>query len=347
MQSYWSVAALVAAIAAGLAPAPIPPADGLPIDRGAASAWQAINKLRTTGSLLQTTAHPDDEQGGMLALASRRWGARTALLTLNRGEAGDNAIGPELFDALGLIRTDELLQADQFYGLDEQYFTLAADYGFSKRMDEALERWDRHALLGDMVRVIRAFRPIVVVSRWEGTPRDGHGQHQAAGALTPEAVAAAADPAAYPELAAEGLAPWTVLRLYVGGARENEAWQVRVDPGQYDPVIGDSVREPGPTRSGAAAIADERTARPGRWSGAAVLLVARRGGDTAARRELLRGASDRTGRRVSPARPRGADWRGESARVDCAPGRERPGRLPVDGSGRLGSGPGARPGTVA
>ena len=107
-------------------------------------------------------------------------------------------------------------------------------------MDEALERWDRHALLGDMVRVIRAFRPIVVVSRWEGTPRDGHGQHQAAGALTPEAVAAAADPAAYPELAAEGLAPWTVLRLYVGGARENEAWQVRVDPGQYDPVIGDS-----------------------------------------------------------------------------------------------------------
>ena len=212
----------------------------LDIDRGAARAWQAINKLGTTASLLHTTAHPDDEQGGMLAVAGRKWGARTALLTLNRGEAGDNAIGPELFDALGLIRSDELAQAAEYYGLDEQYFTLAADYGYSKRLDEALEQWDRRALVGDMVRAIRACRPLVVVSRWQGGARDGHGQHQAAGALTPEAVEAAVDPAAYPELAREGLRPWHVLRLYVGGAREDEAWQVRVETGDYDPALGDS-----------------------------------------------------------------------------------------------------------
>ena len=123
---------LLAAIVTGLAlGAPSPSlraqSSSLGIDRGAADVWQAINKLGTTASLLQTTAHPDDEQGGMLAVAGRRWGARTALLTLNRGEAGDNAIGPELFEGLGLIRTDELAQAAEHYGLDEQYFTLAAD----------------------------------------------------------------------------------------------------------------------------------------------------------------------------------------------------------------------------
>src|SRR5215472_18259662 len=94
--------------------------DPLPQDRGAAGAWQKIQKLRTIASLMHTTAHPDDEHGGMLALVSRGEGARVSLLTLNRGEAGDNAIGPELFDALGLIRTDELLRADQYYGVDRQ-----------------------------------------------------------------------------------------------------------------------------------------------------------------------------------------------------------------------------------
>jgi len=232
----------------------------LDIDRGAAGAWQAINKLTTTASLLHTTAHPDDEQGGMLALAGRKWGARTALLTLNRGEAGDNAIGPELFDALGLIRSDELAQAAGYYGLDEQYFTLAADYGFSKRLDEALEQWDRRAIVGDMVRAIRTCRPLVVVSRWQGGPRDGHGQHQAAGALTPEAVAAAGDPAAYPELTREGLEPWRVLRLYVGGVREDESWQVRVETGQYDAALGDSYANLG--RRG---IALERSQTSGRF----------------------------------------------------------------------------------
>jgi LmbE family N-acetylglucosaminyl deacetylase len=214
-----------------------PPLD---FDRGAPGAWQKLLKLRTTASLLHTTAHPDDEQGGMLALMSRGLGVRTAMLTLNRGEAGDNAIGPELFDALGLIRTEELRWADQYYGVDEQYYTAVADYGYSKRMDEALRQWDRDAVVRDMVRVIRTCRPFVVVSRWQGTARDGHGQHQAAGVLTIEAVAAAADSARYPELATEGIRPWRVSKLYVGGARENEPWTVRIDTSAYSPVLGDS-----------------------------------------------------------------------------------------------------------
>ena len=218
--------------------ATLPP---LSIDRGATGVWQKLLKLQTTASVLQTTAHPDDEQGGLLAALSRGQGVRVGLLTINRGEAGDNAIGPELFDALGLIRTDELARAGQIYGLDAQYFTQVADYGYSKRLEEAMTEWDRELLLKDMVRAIRRFRPLVVVSRWQGGPRDGHGQHQAAGALTPPAVAAAADPSRFPELAAdEGLRPWRVPKLYAGGAREQEPWQVRVDTGAYDAVLGDS-----------------------------------------------------------------------------------------------------------
>ena len=197
-------------------------------------------KLRTTGSLLHTTAHPDDEHGAMLAWVSRHEGARTGLLTLNRGEAGDNALGPELFDGLGLIRTAELTLAGEYYGVDEQYFTAVADYGFSKRLDEALEHWDRTDLLRDMVRVIRRSRPLVVVSRWQGNERDGHGQHQAAGVLTPDAVRLAGDPAAYPELIGEGIRPWAVRKLYIGGVRESEPWQVRVDTAVHDPVLGGS-----------------------------------------------------------------------------------------------------------
>jgi LmbE family N-acetylglucosaminyl deacetylase len=235
---------LVCSATVAAANSALPP---LAIDQGAAGLWQQILKLQTTGSLLHTTAHPDDEHSGLLTLASRGWGVRTALLTLNRGEAGDNAIGPELFDALGLIRTDELARSAQYYGLDEQYFTAVADYGFSKRMDEAFTEWDREALLRDMVRVIRQTRPLVVVSRWQGTARDGHGQHQAAGAITPPAVEAAADPARFPELAREGLRPWRVRKLYLGGARENESWQVTIDPGQYDPVLGESYQNLGRT----------------------------------------------------------------------------------------------------
>jgi LmbE family N-acetylglucosaminyl deacetylase len=271
------------ALTAGLILAGDPTLPVLSIDQGAAGVWQKIQKLQTTASLLHTTAHPDDEQSGLLTMASRGWGARTALVTLNRGEAGDNAIGAELFDALGLIRTDELARAAQYYGLDEQYFTGVADYGYSKRLDEAFAEWDRDALLRDLVRVIRRTRPLVVVSRWQGSARDGHGQHQAAGAITPPAVEAAGDPTRFPELEKEGLRAWRVPKLYLGGARENEGWHVRVDAGEYDPVLGDSYQNLG--RLG---LSLQRSQTSGRFSpaqGSAPLYFTRVGAEANAPRE--------------------------------------------------------------
>jgi len=212
----------------------------LPQDRGAAGAWQKLLKLRTTASVLHTTAHPDDEHGGVLALLSRGEGARVALLTLTRGESGDNAIGSELFDALGLIRTEELLRADEYYGVDQQYFTSAIDYGFSKRLEETMAKWGRENVLADVVRVIRLERPLVVVARFQGNERDGHGNHQAAGLITQEAYKAAGDAAMFPDQIREGLRPWQPLKLYMGGAREHEDWTVRVDPGVYSPWLGDT-----------------------------------------------------------------------------------------------------------
>jgi LmbE family N-acetylglucosaminyl deacetylase len=215
----------------------VPRSQTLSPDRGAAGAWQRILKLQTTASLMHTTAHPDDEQGGMLAYVSRGLGARTTLLTLNRGESGDNAIGPELFDLLGLIRTEELKIADSYYGVDQQYYTSVVDYGFSKRLDEAIEKWGREHVLREMVRVIRTERPWVIVSRWQGNARDGHGQHQAAGLLSREAYVAAGDVTKFADMR---LQTWKAKKFYMGGARENEPWTLRLDTGDYDPVLGDS-----------------------------------------------------------------------------------------------------------
>lgn len=210
-------------------------AEVLPADRGASGTWQKLLKLRTTASAMHTTAHPDDEHGGVLAWISRGQGARLSLLTLNRGESGDNAIGAELFDGLGLIRTEELLLADRYYGVDDQYFTPVVDYGYSKRLDEALEKWGKEDLLREVVRVVRMDRPLVLIARFQGSSRDGHGNHMAAGLVTREAFRAAGDPAMFPEHAAEGLRPWRPLKLYTGGARENEDWTIRTDADEYSP----------------------------------------------------------------------------------------------------------------
>ncbi len=209
-------------------------------DSGAAGAWQKLLKLRTTASAMHTTAHPDDEHGGVLAMLSRGQGARVSLLTLTRGESGDNAIGPELFDGLGLMRTEELLIADRYYGVDRQYFGTVVDYGFSKRLDEALEKWGKDTVLRDVVGILRTERPLVLIARFQGNQRDGHGNHSAAGLLTQEAFKLAGDPAAFPEQIAAGLRPWQPLKLYMGGVRENEDWTIRVDAGEYDPMLGDS-----------------------------------------------------------------------------------------------------------
>ncbi|MDP1858494.1 MAG: PIG-L family deacetylase [Gemmatimonadaceae bacterium] len=213
----------------------------LAADRGAAGLRQRLLELGTTASVLHTTAHPDDEQSGLLTLLSRGTGTRTALLSLNRGEGGANAAGDELFDALGLVRTEELLLAGRYYGLDDVYFTAAIDYGFSKTLDEAVRSWDTTAVLSDMVRVIRQDQPLVVISRWYGAQRDGHGHHQLAGVLTPLAVAAAADPKRFPEqLSVEGLTPWRVLRTFRANLRSTERADVTLDAKRYDPWLGET-----------------------------------------------------------------------------------------------------------
>jgi LmbE family N-acetylglucosaminyl deacetylase len=232
------IVGLAAFLIAGLVA--IPATQSIPQDTGAAGAWQKIQKVRTTASVLHGTAHPDDENGGVLATLSRKDGARVVLMTLTRGESGDNAIGPQLFEGLALIRTDELLTADKYYGVDQQYFTTMIDYGFSKRLDETTEKWGMENAMRDVVRVIRMERPWIVISRFQGNARDGHGNHQAAGLLSQQASEAAGNPSTFPEQIAEGLRTWTPLKVYMGGVRPNEPYTLRVDTGEYSPWIGDS-----------------------------------------------------------------------------------------------------------
>jgi LmbE family N-acetylglucosaminyl deacetylase len=209
-----------------------------PQDSGATGLAQMLTRLRTTARLLHTTAHPDDDDGPMLVYETRSQGTVGAMLQLNRGEGGQNKVGSELFDELGLLRTLELLQADRYYGV-QQRFTRVVDFGYSKSAEETFAKWGGHdAALGDMVRVIRTFRPDVIVSRFNGTPRDGHGHHQAAGILSREAFRAAADPNRFPEQIREGLLPWQVKKLYTANVRADEDYTLRLDVGDYSPLLG-------------------------------------------------------------------------------------------------------------
>jgi len=169
---------------------------------------EAINKARVATRILFITAHPDDETASLLAYLSHGLGADVALLTITRGQGGQNAIGPEQDGPLGVIRTTELLAADEHYGV-RQFFTRAVDTGFSKSPERTMKMWGEQIPMEDMVRVIRTYRPDVVINGWGGV-HFGHGQHQASGIYTPEAVADAADPTKFPEQIAEGLKPWKV-----------------------------------------------------------------------------------------------------------------------------------------
>ena len=215
-----------------------------PEDRGATGLALALRRLQTIASMLHTAAHPDDESTELLAYLARGQGARTAYLSLNRGEGGQNGIGPELWEGLGVIRTEELLAARKLDAA-EQYFTRAFDFGYTRSAEETLQKWNREEILGDMVRVIRTMRPLVVVNGFSGTAQDGHGQHQVAGMLTPEAIKAAADPNRFPEqIAKEGLQPWQVLKVY--GRRfgpTSSGPRAEFDVGVYDPALGRSYAE--------------------------------------------------------------------------------------------------------
>lgn len=211
-------------------------------NRGAAAVWQSLKKLHTRASLIMITAHPDDEDGGMLAYESRGLGARVALLTLNRGEGGANVMSSDFWDALGLVRTEELLAADQYYGV-EQYWTRVCDYGFSKTMQEALEKWGKERVLGDVVRIVRTVRPLVVTSVFVGGPSDGHGNHQVAGLMAKEVFEAAGDPKQFPEQIREGLLPWKPLKYYAhvpffGPEASKITRTVGIPAGDYDPLLG-------------------------------------------------------------------------------------------------------------
>ena len=185
----------------------------IPADRGAAALWQSLMKLHTRASMLMITAHPDDEDGPTLAYESRGLGARVALLTLNRGEGGANEMSSDLWDALGLVRTEELLQADRYYGV-QQYFSTVADYGFSKSLAEATQKWTQERLLYNVVRVVRITRPLVITSVFVGGPSDGHGNHQAAGMMAQEVFKAAGNPNVFPDQIKAGLRPWNPMKEY-------------------------------------------------------------------------------------------------------------------------------------
>src|SRR5215472_4358125 len=218
----------------------------IPVNRGSAALWQSLKKLHTRASMIMITAHPDDEDGGMLAYESRGQGARVALLTLNRGEGGANVMSPDYFDALGLVRTMELLAAGRYYGVD-QYWTRVIDYGFSKTKAESIGKWTHDRVLYDVVRVVRTVRPLVVTSVFVGGPSDGHGNHQTAGAMAQEAFHAAGDPGMFPEQIRSGLRAWSPLKDYArapggrrGGAGESLSTNVTIPQGTYDPVLGAS-----------------------------------------------------------------------------------------------------------
>jgi LmbE family N-acetylglucosaminyl deacetylase len=172
---------------------------------------QQLRSFATLGSVLYVAAHPDDENTQVITYLARGRGYRTAYLSLTRGDGGQNLLGPQLGEALGVARTQELLAARRLDG-GRQYFTRAKDFGYSKNAEETLNVWDRQAVLGDIVRVIREFRPDVIITRFSPKPAPTHGHHTASAVLAVEAFRLAADPTAFPEQLRE-LSPWQARRI--------------------------------------------------------------------------------------------------------------------------------------
>jgi LmbE family N-acetylglucosaminyl deacetylase len=202
----------------------------------------AIDHARVATRILYVTAHPDDERASVLTYLSRGLGDTVALCSTTRGEGGQNAIGPELGPALEILRTDELYRATQEYGV-QLFFTRAPDFGFSKSAQETLGIW--HGIAKeDVVRVIRTFRPNIIINQWGGV-HTGHGQHQATGIIVPQAVQAADDPASYSDQLKEGLRPWHVDRVlqFVFNSSENHASVIQLPVGDISPLWGETYYE--------------------------------------------------------------------------------------------------------
>ena len=211
-------------------------------ERGAAALSEEVRGLGVTTRVLMIGAHPDDEDTPLLAWLARGQRVETAYLSLTRGDGGQNLIGRELGPALGMVRTQELLAARRLDGA-RQYFTRAYDFGFSRNAEETFSQWDRELLLRDMVSVVRAFRPHVIVAVFSGTPRDGHGHHQVSGILAREAFDLAGDTVRLPPRATNGVGAWTPAKFYRGQRFRPDDATLRMNVGAYDPVLGRSYAE--------------------------------------------------------------------------------------------------------
>jgi LmbE family N-acetylglucosaminyl deacetylase len=209
-----------------------------------------LRKLASTGTFMETTAHPDDEDNALLAMMSHGRGMRTTLVSATRGDGGQNEIGPEIFQALGVLRTEELLAVHRFDGA-EQYFTRAVDFGYSFSIEESIEKWGHDEIVGDYVRHIRTIRPDVIIGFLCGGGGGGQ-HHQASTRLTLEAFRAAGDASKYPEQIKEGLRPWQAKRVFCtefGGPQGQAAAAtpdlLRVTTSEFDPLLGRTYAELG------------------------------------------------------------------------------------------------------
>jgi LmbE family N-acetylglucosaminyl deacetylase len=223
-----------------------------PAQPNAAEILHKMQKLNVLGSVLYIVAHPDDENTRLIAWLANGKKVRTGNLSLTRGDGGQNLIGPELGDALGIIRTQELMEARRIDG-GEQFFTRAVDFGYSKNAAESFEKWGKQEVLSDVVRVIRLFRPDVIITRFAPDRSAGHGHHEASAILAEEAFDLAGDPKAFPEQLEQGLEVWQPRRLFFNGstwwkkdladiAKSDPDW-FSVDVGGYDPLLGLSYTE--------------------------------------------------------------------------------------------------------
>jgi LmbE family N-acetylglucosaminyl deacetylase len=217
-------------------------------ERGHVALGLALRRLATTGIYMMATAHPDDENNGLLVMMSRGEGYRTVLATATRGNGGQNEIGPELFEPLGVLRTEELAAMHRFDGA-EQYFTRAVDFGYTIDAPETLEKWGRDEIIGDYVRLMRMIRPDVVSAQNPAALGPGqHAHHAMAGLLSHEAYKAAGDPAKYPEQIREGLRPCQPRKFYfpAGGGTQAAAGRItRCTLSTYDGLIGRTYSEIG------------------------------------------------------------------------------------------------------
>ncbi|MBX2921347.1 MAG: PIG-L family deacetylase [Chitinophagaceae bacterium] len=218
-----------------------------PVSLNSAEILLQLKKLKVFGSVLYIAAHPDDENTRLLAYLANEKLYRTGYLSLTRGDGGQNLIGDEQGTELGLIRTQELLAARRIDGA-EQFFSRAYDFGFCKRTEEALEKWNRELILSDVVWVIRRFRPDVIITRFPEDSRAGHGHHSASAVLAHEAFLAAADPAKFPEQFKFGVKPWKAERILwntynFGSANTQSEDQFKINVGGYNALLGKSYGE--------------------------------------------------------------------------------------------------------